>query len=168
MSKIDLQLNFDAIRERIEHQKKPYKPGVWADMVGVARNIVSNVHGKVKQTPSLEYIVAVSKATGKSVDYYLWGKQSEEKKYPPADIKRIVVEHQDLVKLFKNPKKAKAANEKLLKLEDIDPDGYDEILKIMEMKIERKESSHKKKKQTARTQTNQSDESSTKRRSNEG
>ncbi len=74
MSKIDLNLDFNAIRKRIDEEKKDIKPSVWAKKVGVSRNVVTNIHGKVKQKPSLEYIVAVSIATDKSVEYYLWGR----------------------------------------------------------------------------------------------
>ncbi len=76
MSKINLNLDFDAIRKRIDKEKDAIKPSVWADKVGVSRNIITNIHGKVKQKPSLEYIVAVSIATNKSIEYYLWGKEN--------------------------------------------------------------------------------------------
>jgi len=52
---------------------KPYKPAEWAKKLGISKNIVTNVHGAIRQKPSLEYIVAVSKAVGKSVEYLLWG-----------------------------------------------------------------------------------------------
>ena len=139
MSKIDLQLNFDEIVKRIELDKDLYKPSEWADKVGVAKNIISNVHGKIKQKPSLEYIVAVSKATGKPVDYYLWGKEFDK---PPSiendfnNLTRIVFEHQDLVRRFKNPQRAKEINEDLLLLEDVDDDGIEEVKKIIKIKLE--------------------------------
>lgn len=136
MKKFGLNLDFDAIRERIEEDKKPYKPGVWANMVGVSVNIVSNVHGKTNQNPSLEYIIAVSLATGKPVDYYLFGNTEAVKS--PDNVIRVVTEHQDLVTRFKNPQKAKEFNEDLLTLEDIDKHGYDEVHDIVKMKISRK------------------------------
>ena len=128
MSKIDLQLNFDEIVKRIELDKDRYKPSEWADKVGVAKNIISNVHGKIKQKPSLEYIVAVSKATGKPVDYYLWGKEFNKPQSIENDsnnLTRIVFEHQDLVKRFKNPERAKEINERLIDIEDASNELYD-------------------------------------------
>jgi hypothetical protein len=73
MKKIDLDLNFDSIRKRIELDKSSFKPSDWSEFIGVSSNIISNIHGKTKQNPSLEYIIAVSKATKKSIEYYLWG-----------------------------------------------------------------------------------------------
>ena len=49
------------------------KPSKWAARVGVSPNVVSNIHGKTKQNPSLEYIIAVSKATSTSMEFLLWG-----------------------------------------------------------------------------------------------
>ncbi|SDU27429.1 hypothetical protein [Desulfobacula phenolica] len=122
MKKIDLKLDFDAIRLRIEHQKNRYKPGVWADMVGVSKNVVSNVHGRTKQKPSLEYIIAVSLITGKSVDYYLWGKESEKEiSQPPSDnITKVVIEHQDIIKQFKDPELGKDLNKELILIQNTD------------------------------------------------
>lgn len=112
MSKINLKLDFEAIRERIEKDKSLYKPSIWADRVGVSRNIVTNVHGAIKQQPSLEYIVAVSKATEKSVDYYLWGKEEGSSTLPNSD--PVVIEHQNIIKQFYNPAVGKRINEKLV------------------------------------------------------
>lgn len=128
MSKIDLQLNFDEIIKRIELDKDPYKPSEWADKVGVAKNIISNVHGKIKQKPSLEYIVAVSKATGKPVDYYLWGKEFNKPQSIENDsdnLTKLIIEHQDLLKRFKNQKRAKEINERLIDIEDASDELYD-------------------------------------------
>ena len=53
-----------------------YKRSAWAEKVGVTINVVSNIHGaSAKQNPSLNYILAVSIATGKPMDYYLWGEE---------------------------------------------------------------------------------------------
>jgi hypothetical protein len=73
MSKIDLDLNFAEIRRRIEEEKGQTKPLVWATKVGVKKNVVTNVHGKTQQKPSLEYIVAVARATFKPIEWYLYG-----------------------------------------------------------------------------------------------
>ncbi len=131
--KIWFKFRFDAIRERIEVDKNLYKPGVWAEMVGVSVNVVSNIHGKSKRNPSLEYIVAVSLATGKSVDHYLWGKKEKEERLEDKDTKAdsaplqapMIAEHQNLIKEFKDPEKAKEFNEFLVTVEKYNPEGYD-------------------------------------------
>lgn len=123
MKKIDLQLNFSAIRQRIENQKMHYKPGVWADMVGVSKSVVSNVHGTTKQNPSLEYIIAVSRATGRSVDHYLWGDPSEQNNRkdsepPDSATQKIITDHQNLIKKFEDPVQGIDVNQKLIDLQN--------------------------------------------------
>jgi hypothetical protein len=73
MSKIDLKLNYDEIVKRIDGERTAYKPSEWASLVGVSKNVITNIHGKTKQKPSLEYTVAVARVTQKPVEYYLFG-----------------------------------------------------------------------------------------------
>jgi len=71
---IDLNLNFDEIRKRIESDKDQYKPGIWAGHVGESINVISNIHGKAgRHNPSLQYIIAVAKFTQKPIEWYLYG-----------------------------------------------------------------------------------------------
>jgi transcriptional regulator with XRE-family HTH domain len=109
MKKINVSLNFDAIRERIEEYKKDIRPGVWADRLGVSVNVVSNIHGKTRQKPSLEYIIAVSQITGKSVDYFLWGKE---------------IGNDKVNNNFKIPQKGQDAINALLEIENIDEQTF--------------------------------------------
>lgn len=125
MKKISLQLDFDAIRRRIEEDKNHYKPGVWAKMVGVSVGVVSNVHGKAQQKPSLEYIIAAAQAMGRSVDYYLWGDQLKPKEEQPAD--PIVLKHQRLVLRFKDPKKGLSMNERILRIQDLNESIFNKV-----------------------------------------
>jgi len=76
MSKIDLSLDFDEIRERIDLDRVAYKPTEWAKFVGVSKNIVTNIHGNTRQKPSLEYVVAVARSVGKPIEWYLFGDSS--------------------------------------------------------------------------------------------
>jgi hypothetical protein len=77
MKKIDLQLEFNKIRERIEIDKAPYKPGKWAQLIGVSKTLVSNIHGRSKrQNPSLPYVFAVSRFTEKPIEWYLYGSRA--------------------------------------------------------------------------------------------
>jgi len=91
---MNLELNFEDIRKRIEIDKDAYKQGSWAKFVGVQPNIVSNIHGKIQQNPSFPYIISVAIATGKSVDYYLWGYHPEKKNTHgrPDNIIRVINE----------------------------------------------------------------------------
>nr|WP_319495135.1 hypothetical protein [uncultured Desulfobacter sp.] len=109
MKKINVSLNFDEIRARIEEFKKDIKPGIWANKLGVSINVVSNIHGKTKQKPSLEYIIAVSQITGKSVDYFLWGEQ---------------IGNNEINNNFKIPQKGQDAINALLKIENIDEQTF--------------------------------------------
>lgn len=89
MSRINININFDLVRDRIDLDLKGYKRAEWARQVGVSKNVVTNIHGSTKQKPSLEYIVAVSIFTRKPVDYYLWGTKDQEIKVKtPEVIKR--------------------------------------------------------------------------------
>ena len=56
-----------------------------------------------------------------------------------------LLEHQDIVKKFQNSEMAKEINENLLKLESIDFNGFEEIHRIIKMKLEIKELDDRKK-----------------------
>ena len=114
---MNLKLDFDAIRKRIEIDKNAYKQGSWAKFVGVQPNIVSNIHGKIQQNPSFPYIISVAIATGKSVDYYLWGK---EKNIDKQGLTPVIIEHQDLIKRYEDPVLGKEINEQLIDIQDTD------------------------------------------------
>ena len=74
MKKLNFEIDFKAVKQRIAKEMEGYSRGAWAEKVGVKINVVSNIHSKKSRiNPSLNYIIAVSVATGKSLDYYLWG-----------------------------------------------------------------------------------------------
>lgn len=126
--KIPINLDFDAILQRIEQEKEGIKPGEWAKRIGVRPNIVSNVHGKIRQKPSLEYIVAVSMATGRSVDYYLFGEASTDSIfYIPA--------HSGMIECFKQKDLALEINWNALKLEGIKSEALTEVNDFIQFKI---------------------------------
>ena len=78
MKKINLNLNYNEIRNRIEIDIGKMGSKGWADLIGVSINVVSNIHGKAgKHYPSLQYVVAVARVTGKPIDWYLYGKMPE-------------------------------------------------------------------------------------------
>jgi transcriptional regulator with XRE-family HTH domain len=82
MKKINVDINFKEVTRRIEKEMEGYSRTAWAEKVGVKINVVSNIHSaNAKQSPSLNYILAVSVATRKPMDYFLWGRTS----YQPSD-----------------------------------------------------------------------------------
>ena len=99
------KLDFDAVKVRIEEFKNRFRPSEWAKMIGVSANVVSNIHGKTGQKPSMEYITYVSMATGKSIDYFLLGREPEPESNKTYN--------------FKIPKEGKDAINALLEIEQI-------------------------------------------------
>jgi hypothetical protein len=83
MKKFHVDINFNEVTRRIEQEMEGYSPSAWAEKIGVRINVVSNIHGaSAKQNPSLNYIVAVSLATRKPVEYFLWGKPFDYQFHP--------------------------------------------------------------------------------------
>lgn len=78
MSKIDLGLDFQAIMARINKEKDKCERGEWRKKINVSSKIITNVHGKVEQKPSIEYIIAVARGTGRPIEYYLWGDEENQ------------------------------------------------------------------------------------------
>lgn len=78
MRKFDLGLDYNAIRQRIEIDKADIRPSDWARKVGVSLAAVSNIHSPgTLQPPSLQYVIAVARATGKPLEWYLYGELQE-------------------------------------------------------------------------------------------
>lgn len=79
MIKINLGLDFNKIKNRIEIDKAQYGVGEWAKLVGLSIASISNIHGKKgKVKPSPEYIIAVARVTGKPIEWYLYGTKPGE------------------------------------------------------------------------------------------
>jgi hypothetical protein len=93
MKKFHINLDFNEILKRIEKEMESYSRTEWAKKVGVRINVVSNIHGaNASQHPSLNYILAVSVATRKPMDYFLWGRASYISTELPAT---MVKEHEN-------------------------------------------------------------------------
>ena len=85
----EIPIDYNAVTRRIEKEMEGYKRSAWAENVGVTINVVSNIHGaSAKQNPSLKYILAVSLATGKPMDYYLWGRDPKKMPDPRLHVVR--------------------------------------------------------------------------------
>ena len=65
-----------------------------------------------------------------------------------SNVTKVVIEHQDVVKRFKDSEKAKKFNEILIDLERDDPEGYDDLYK--EAKIIHKTIKRMKKKEESK------------------
>ena len=79
MKKLHLIFNYSEIKARIEIDKDQYKVGEWAKNVGMSVPSISNIHGKSSRiNPSLEYVIAVARFTGKPVEWYLYGDAKPE------------------------------------------------------------------------------------------
>lgn len=75
MKNIYVDIDFKKVLQRIEKEMEGYSRTEWANKVGVKINVVSNIHGaNARQNPSLNYILAVSVATRKPMDYFIWGR----------------------------------------------------------------------------------------------
>lgn len=143
--KIDLGLDYEAILERINLEKEGVKPGAWANRVGVSINIVSNVHGKTKQRPSLEYIIAVSKATEKPVDYFLWGDEERvlnrnepvnDSLYEPiSEYGRNSIADADMIQHFKQTVLARELNRNAMILEKLNTEALKEVNDFIKFQI---------------------------------
>ena len=74
---LELNLNFEEIRKRISLDKGKHKNIEWAKLLQVSPSLISQVHPKVatkaSKSPSLEYVIAVARFTGKPVEWYLYG-----------------------------------------------------------------------------------------------
>ncbi|WP_035242162.1 hypothetical protein [Desulfobacter vibrioformis] len=124
MKKIDLNLNYDEIRTRIEKDKNLFKPGKWAENIGVSPAIISNVHGKSKQNPSLEYIIAVARFTQKPIEYFLWGQKIGNNKIDNN---------------FRKPQKGQDAINALLVIENINEQIFRRTVADLELIAEKLE-----------------------------
>ncbi len=102
MKKIDLGLDFDEIRKRIEIDIGQLKPGKWAKLIGLSPQNISNIHGEArKNQPSLQYIIAVAKHTGKPIEWYLYGREWHQCKFcgdMTDEIKDVCKKVKDIVK----------------------------------------------------------------------
>ena len=76
---IDLHLNYDEIRARISQDKGKLRHKEWAEKIQVSPSLIAQIHPKVisqsTKQPSLEYVIAVALYTGKSIRWYLFGKE---------------------------------------------------------------------------------------------
>jgi len=144
-----------AARLKLVRKKLKLTQEKFAISLGLNRDSIASLESeKVKISTlhalALEYVHGVNK------EWLLHGKG--EMLLPKNDIRnnnskltRIVIEHQDIVKRFKNPEKAKETNEDLINLEDIDEQGYEEARNFIKFKIKNSDSKKKTTKETSST-----------------
>jgi hypothetical protein len=85
---LDLNLDFDEIRERIAQDKGKLTIREWADRLQVSPSLIAQIHPKVikpaTKKPSIAYIIAVALQTGKPIEWYLYGKEG------PPPIRKVL------------------------------------------------------------------------------
>lgn len=111
-----------------------------AKKIGSSKGTIQNYEANT--LPKGEYAINLAEVFQCSIDWLLTGKNSAPI-YKSKDLKNevpgqdspsqndnlIVIEHQDIIRRFKDPEKAKEFNEFLVEIEGDDPEGYDELFK---------------------------------------
>ena len=115
------KLEFELVVERIKKQFLYKTDKKFADAIGMSPAAFNNR----KNTASLPYqeIIAFANKNNLNLNWVLTGDgpvRNEEKQRISGDnITKVIVEHQDLVARFKNQKRAKEINERLIEIEEI-------------------------------------------------
>jgi transcriptional regulator with XRE-family HTH domain len=112
----------------------------FAKRTGLKKSNISGLENN-KYEPSASAIIKIVESFDVTADWLLFGETAQkinENPEPLPQKQSVITEHQDIVKGFKRPEKAKEINEDLLILEEIDQDGFDEVHEIIKRKIERK------------------------------
>ncbi|MCF8112797.1 MAG: helix-turn-helix domain-containing protein [Desulfotignum sp.] len=107
-----------------------------ADAIGVSRRAVI---GYQKNASAVSVLVVQKIARACQVNE-IWlltghGQMDGNQEAPPENITKVIVEHQDLIKKFKDPDTAKEANEALIELEDLDQDLYQDVVKHIKSSV---------------------------------
>ena len=98
----------------------------FADKTGLKKSNISGLENN-KYEPSASTLIKIVESFDVTSDWLLFGDKTKEKQTDKSMITKVVVEHQDLITLFKNPKKAKEFNEFLISVEEHNPEGYDNL-----------------------------------------
>ena len=112
------------IREQLNLTQEKFGKGL-----GLSRLNITNLEsGKVKISTlhalAIEYIHGINK------DWLLSGEGlpiNKEEKTEPSNVTKVIVEHQDLIKQFKNPERAKKMNERLIEIEEMNEAIFDKV-----------------------------------------
>ncbi len=122
----------------------------FAEITGLTKSNISGLENH-KYEPSYRAITKMVKLFNVSSDWILFG-------IPPTDNDKItddkvitVITGPNTMNRFKDTEKARAIYENLMELEMVDPDGYDEIHRIIKMKLDIKSISKKKQIQSSGT-----------------
>lgn len=122
---------------------------IFAERLGVKWYQIKDIEtGKTKA--SVDILTVMCESFAINSDWLLTGRGNLHRtetttiKNENSNLTRIVIEHQDLIKRFKNPEKAKMANENLLKLENNDLQGFNEACEYIDFKAQKTDSTQKK------------------------
>lgn len=123
------------IRERLNKTQEEF-----GEPLGLKRLNITNLEsGKVKISTlhalAIEHIYKVNK------EWLLYGKGSvfiDDKKGLPSEasnLTKVIIQHQNIIKRFKDPKMAKEINEDLIELEDLDDNLYIDVVKHIKSSV---------------------------------
>lgn len=111
-----------------------------SENTGLSKGNVSGLESH-KYEPSARAIIKIVELFGVTTDWLLFGDRPNEK----TDFAtKATAEFNKLLLKFKNQKKIKSIIEDLIILEEVDIQGFEEIRRIIEMKLEVKKPSRKK------------------------
>jgi len=135
------RFEFELVVERIKKQFLYKTDKKFSDAIGMTPTAFNNR----KNTASLPYpeIIEFANKNNINLNWILTGDGPVYKNDvtlhangSASNLTKVIFEHQDLVRRFKNPQRAKEINEDLLLLEDVDDDGIEEVKKIIKIKLE--------------------------------
>jgi transcriptional regulator with XRE-family HTH domain len=112
----------------------------FAEKTGFSKGNVGGLETH-KYEPSYKAITRLIELFKVEPNWLLFGETSQKTNENPEPLSQkqsVITEHQDIVRGFKRPEKAKEINEDLLILEEIDQEGFNEVHEIIKLKIERK------------------------------
>ena len=148
------RFNFELVVERIKKEFLYRSDKEFAKAIGLSPTAFHNR----KKTSSLPFqeIIEFANSRNVNLNWIMTGEGSTYNKSTDdlnttsnsSNVTKVVIEHQDVVKRFKDSEKAKKFNEILIDLERDDPEGYDDLYK--EAKIIHKTIKRMKKKEESK------------------
>lgn len=123
MKKLTIDNNFSDRLKTLLQDKIKIKQTDFCKRVGITQGYFSMILSG-KRGPSADLIAGLYLNYS---EYLTWLLTGEEKKEPTTseNITKLIIEHQDLLKRFKNQKRAKEINERLIDIEDASDELYD-------------------------------------------
>ena len=136
LTKIGNRINFIRLNAGLTQDQ-------FAEITGLTKSNISGLENH-KYEPSYRAIIKMVTLFNVTSDWILFGDRSDDSKKKSTDKIITVITDPNTMNRFKDTEKAKAIYENLIELEMLDPEGYDEIHRIIKMKLDIKNISKKK------------------------